>query len=91
LRKADRNLETEVCLGSDASLDGANGKEYVAVIHIVDSQPDVHDYFTEHIPGAYYLNDKALRVPLNGLPASSAATVTDSSKRCSPTPYFARA
>ena len=39
-------------------------------IHIVDSQPDVHDYFTEHIPGAYYLNDKALRVPKNGLPAT---------------------
>jgi len=39
-------------------------------IHIVDSQPDVHDYFTEHIPGAYYLNDKALRVPRNGVPAA---------------------
>ncbi len=39
-------------------------------IHIVDSQPDVHDYFTEHIPGAYYLNDKALRVPKNGIPAA---------------------
>ena len=39
-------------------------------VHIVDSQPDVHDYFTEHIPGAYYLNDKALRVPRNGLPAA---------------------
>lgn len=39
-------------------------------IHLVDSQPDVHDYFTEHIPGAYYLNDKALRVPKNGIPAA---------------------
>lgn len=39
-------------------------------IHIVDSQPDVHDYFTEHIPGAYHLNDKALRVPKNGLRAA---------------------
>lgn len=38
-------------------------------IHIMDCQPDVHDYFQEHIPGATYLCDKALRVPLEGLPA----------------------
>jgi thiosulfate/3-mercaptopyruvate sulfurtransferase len=36
---------------------------------IIDTQPDVHDYFAEHIPGAVYLNDTVLRAPENGIPA----------------------
>lgn len=35
---------------------------------LVDVQPSVHDYILEHIPGAVYLNEGLLRVPLNGLP-----------------------
>jgi len=36
---------------------------------IVDVQPNVHDYIQEHIPGAVYMNEGLLRVPLKGLPA----------------------
>lgn len=36
---------------------------------ILDSQPNVHDYIKEHIPGAVYFNEGLLRVPLQGLPA----------------------
>ena len=36
---------------------------------ILDVQPDVHDYFLAHVPGAVYLTDKTLRAPLRGLPA----------------------
>ncbi len=36
---------------------------------ILDSQPNVHDYIAEHIPGAVYLNEGLLRVPQKGLPA----------------------
>jgi thiosulfate/3-mercaptopyruvate sulfurtransferase len=36
---------------------------------IVDSQPNVHDYFAQHIPGAVYFNDNLLRVPDQGMPA----------------------
>jgi thiosulfate/3-mercaptopyruvate sulfurtransferase len=36
---------------------------------IMDVQPNVHDYIQEHIPGAVYMNEGLLRVPLNGLPA----------------------
>ncbi|HUW32224.1 MAG TPA: sulfurtransferase [Planctomycetota bacterium] len=35
---------------------------------IVDTQPDVHDYFRRHVPGATYMNEGLLRVPLNGMP-----------------------
>ncbi|MFP4001496.1 MAG: sulfurtransferase [Thermoplasmata archaeon] len=35
---------------------------------ILDTQPDIHDYITEHIPGAVYFNQKLLRVPKNGRP-----------------------
>lgn len=38
-------------------------------IIIIDTQPNVHDYIKEHIPGARYMNQSLLRVPLNGLPA----------------------
>jgi thiosulfate/3-mercaptopyruvate sulfurtransferase len=36
---------------------------------IIDTQPNVHDYIFEHIPGAVYMNENLLRVPKNGLPA----------------------
>jgi len=35
---------------------------------IVDTQGDVYDYFAEHIPGAVYFNDQALRAPQQGMP-----------------------
>lgn len=35
---------------------------------ILDTQPDIHDYISEHIPGAVYFNQKLLRVPKNGRP-----------------------
>jgi thiosulfate/3-mercaptopyruvate sulfurtransferase len=38
-------------------------------LQILDVQPDVHDYFMEHIPGARYMNQGLLRVPLQGMPA----------------------
>ena len=36
---------------------------------ILDTQPDCHDYFLAHVPGAVHLEDKTLRAPLRGLPA----------------------
>lgn len=36
---------------------------------IMDTQPDVHDYFMAHIPGAVYFAQKLMRAPKNGLPA----------------------
>jgi len=36
---------------------------------ILDVQPNVHDYIQEHVPGAVYMNEGLLRVPLKGLPA----------------------
>lgn len=35
---------------------------------IVDSQPDIHDYIEEHIPGAVYLDEGALRTSIDGIP-----------------------
>jgi len=39
---------------------------------VLDVQPNVHDYFKEHIPGAVYMNEGLLRVPRRGLPAQYA-------------------
>ena len=39
---------------------------------ILDTQPDVHDYIQEHIPGAVYLNEGVLRVSARGFPTSYA-------------------
>jgi thiosulfate/3-mercaptopyruvate sulfurtransferase len=36
---------------------------------ILDTQPEVHDYILEHIPGAVYMNEMLLRVPKRGIPA----------------------
>lgn len=36
---------------------------------ILDTQPNVHDYFMAHIPGARYLNESTLRAPKEGMPA----------------------
>lgn len=35
---------------------------------ILDTQPDIHDYVQEHIPGAVYMSEKLLRVSLKGMP-----------------------
>ena len=35
---------------------------------ILDTQPDIHDYIQVHIPGAVYLAEKTMRVPLHGTP-----------------------
>ncbi len=37
-------------------------------IMILDVQPDIHDYISEHIPGSVYFNQRLLRVPLGGRP-----------------------
>ncbi|RPJ32443.1 MAG: hypothetical protein EHM35_11435, partial [Planctomycetaceae bacterium] len=37
-------------------------------LSILDTQPDIHDYLIEHIPGAVYLNEATLRAPKGGLP-----------------------
>ncbi|MCE5338750.1 MAG: sulfurtransferase [Methanomicrobiaceae archaeon] len=42
---------------------------------VLDTQPDVHDYIREHIPGAVYLNEGVLRVPYHGFPTSYGPTV----------------
>ena len=39
---------------------------------ILDVQPNVHDYISEHIPGAVYMNEGLLRVPKGGMPAKYA-------------------
>lgn len=38
-------------------------------LHILDIQPNVHDYISEHIPGAVYFNEGLLRIPHRGRPA----------------------
>ena len=43
-------------------------------LQIIDTQPNVHDYIQEHIPGAVYLNQGLFRVPKKGLPAVYAPT-----------------
>jgi thiosulfate/3-mercaptopyruvate sulfurtransferase len=35
---------------------------------ILDTQPEIHDYIQEHIPGAVYFNQNLLRLPYNGTP-----------------------
>jgi thiosulfate/3-mercaptopyruvate sulfurtransferase len=37
-------------------------------IIILDTQPNVHDYFLAHIPRARYLNESVFWAPLNGIP-----------------------
>ncbi len=41
---------------------------------IVDTQGDVYDYLAQHIPGAVYFNDQALRLPDHGMPVRYHAT-----------------
>jgi thiosulfate/3-mercaptopyruvate sulfurtransferase len=38
-------------------------------LRIIDTQPNVHDYIQEHIPGALYMNEGLLRVSFHGQPA----------------------
>ncbi len=35
---------------------------------IVDTQPNIHDYISEHIPAAVYFNQNLLRIPYKGMP-----------------------
>jgi thiosulfate/3-mercaptopyruvate sulfurtransferase len=35
---------------------------------ILDTQPDIHDYIQEHIPGAVYMSEKLFRIPYRGIP-----------------------
>jgi thiosulfate/3-mercaptopyruvate sulfurtransferase len=37
---------------------------------ILDTQPDIHDYIQEHIPGAVYMSEKMLRAPLKRMPGA---------------------
>ncbi|MHB0876218.1 MAG: sulfurtransferase [Anaerolineae bacterium] len=43
-------------------------------LRIIDAQPDVHDYIVEHIPGAAYYPDKALRQHFGCIPSGYAPT-----------------
>jgi thiosulfate/3-mercaptopyruvate sulfurtransferase len=43
--------------------------EQLKDLTILDVQPNVHDYFKEHLPGAIYCNEGLFRVPKNGRPA----------------------
>ena len=36
---------------------------------VLDTQPNVHDYFMAHLPNARFLNESTLRCPEKGLPA----------------------
>lgn len=36
---------------------------------IIDGQPNVHDYLSEHLPTAVYLNENVFRIPKQGMPA----------------------
>lgn len=38
--------------------------------HILDFQPDVHDYIKEHIPGAVYINEQHFRCYIHNQPAA---------------------
>lgn len=44
-------------------------EEQLKELTILDVQPNVHDYFQEHLPGALYCNEGLFRVPKNGRPA----------------------
>lgn len=50
---------------------------------IIDTQPNVHDYIQEHIPGAVYLTEGVLRVSNRGFPTSFApdACIQESFRR----------
>jgi thiosulfate/3-mercaptopyruvate sulfurtransferase len=43
---------------------------------IIDTQPNVYDYFQEHIPGAIYMNEGLLRVWCNTRPAVYVPTIS---------------
>lgn len=42
-------------------------------IAIIDCQPNIHDYLSEHLPTAVYLNDNTLRINRHGLPSAYAS------------------
>jgi thiosulfate/3-mercaptopyruvate sulfurtransferase len=37
---------------------------------VIDSQADLHDYIIEHLPGAFYFNEKLFRLSSDGIPNS---------------------
>lgn len=39
-------------------------------VHIVDCQPNIHDYIAEHVPGAVYMSEGLLRSWNHGLPGA---------------------
>ena len=41
-----------------------------AGLMILDCQPNIHDYISEHIPGAVYMSEGLLRVSLKGIPGA---------------------
>jgi len=49
--------------------------EWVAIhatdkgVRVLDTRPNVYDYFVGHVPGAIHLADATLRAPADGLPA----------------------
>lgn len=38
-------------------------------VRVIDTRPNVYDYFVGHVPGAIHLADATLRAPADGLPA----------------------
>jgi len=43
--------------------------EHLKDVTIIDTQPNIHDYIAEHIPGASYVNEEFLRSAVDGTPA----------------------
>jgi len=39
-------------------------------LQILDCQPDIHDYISEHLPGAIYFSEGSLRATFGGLPGA---------------------
>jgi thiosulfate/3-mercaptopyruvate sulfurtransferase len=49
----------------DSHLDDKN-------LMVIDTQPDIHDYVLEHIPGAIYMNQNLFRASRDGMPGAYA-------------------
>jgi thiosulfate/3-mercaptopyruvate sulfurtransferase len=39
-------------------------------LHILDCQPNIHDYISEHLPGALFMDEGLWRIPLKGTPGA---------------------
>ena len=42
--------------------------EHLQDVKIIDTQPDFHDYMTEHVAGAIYMNENVMKAWLDNLP-----------------------